>query len=172
MKSNNNKSRKACLKSYSPRKKISLESKDNANKKWRKNITKISSKELTKNKMSKESWKFNNMRNKNFSKKFKIKCLKLISSKTKDSNFSIKDSLWKKKLKDKRGKCTRRFKNSNRVKSIPTSCSKAYQWKMDHVSKSLPWANLKKSKFNPALSINPSNSLPNKPNLLSMWKNQ
>lgn len=133
---------------------------------------KISSKEPTKSKTYNESWKFNNMKSRNSSKKFKKKCSKQTSLRTKDSNSSTKGSWWKKKFKDKKGKCTKRYKNLNKVKSIPINYSKASPCKMVHASKSLPWTNLKKSRFNRALSTNPSNNPLKRSSLQSMSTNQ
>ena len=48
-KNNNNKLKSSCSKRYRQNKKISFESKKLDNKKWKKNKTKISSKELIKN---------------------------------------------------------------------------------------------------------------------------
>ena len=162
MKNNNNKSRILWLKNSKPKNKTSWEFKSNVNKKWKKNTTKISSKEPIRNKMSKELWKSRNMKRKNYSKKSIKKCSRLILSRENANNSSSKDNSWKRKSKNKNDKCSKKSKNSNKAKSIPMNSSKASQWKTIPESKWLQWKKLKKSKFNRVLSANLWKSQPKK----------
>lgn len=127
-----------------PNNKILTEFKKPDKKKWKKNKTNKLSKELIKNKMFKESWKFNNMKKKNFLKKYKKKWWKQKWLKIKDSNCLIKGSWWKNKSKGKRRKCLKRFKSSNKEKLIQMNCWKVFQCKLDQELKSLQWTNLRK----------------------------